>query len=103
MNRIKVGNKLISLGGRPTLGGFDYVLDALEIMENSVTKPKILQMYKDIAKKRNCRWESVEWGIRNFLREMRKNEKAVEVINEYGPNGETLYLLLFQFQEEGME
>lgn len=63
----RVGELLINFGIAPSLKGFQYIIDAVCLWDGEKTGEVI---YMEIAKKRECRADSVERAIRNAFRKL---------------------------------
>lgn len=99
----KVEYVLIELGIYPNLFGFDYICKAIEIINESTERMKIVDgLYVDIAKQFNSQKNRVERAIRHAIS---KIDKSSDAWNEYlgikeTTNSTFLYTLATRLKED---
>lgn len=72
--RKKVENALIEMGIYPNLKGFDYICEAVEILEKNNRDMKIVDgVYREVAEKVGANKLSVEKAIRHAITKADKN------------------------------
>lgn len=75
--RKKVENALIEMGIYPNLKGFDYICEAVEILEKNNRDMKIVDgVYQEIAEKLGVTKLSVERAIRHAITKVDKDGEA---------------------------
>jgi len=101
--RNKIENALLELGITPDLKGFDYIRSAVEIIQNSKERMKIVDgLYVDVAKEFKTTNTKVERAIRNaFTRLDTKSEAFTKYLNtDKLTNSALLYTLAYRLRED---
>lgn len=66
--RNKIENALIEMGIYPNLKGFDYICEAVEVLQKNNRNMKIVDgVYREVAEKVGARSVNVERGIRHAI------------------------------------
>lgn len=96
-----VENILIMLGVTPNLNGFDYICDAVDLINNSQKKIPMMELYDSVAEKRNTTVTHVERAIRYAI-----SKADLEVWFPFGgyrtTNSEFLFLLALKIKQGGI-
>lgn len=83
MERIEIEKKLLGIGANVSRKGFDYIVDAVEMIRND---PKCLEritkVYMEIGKARGTKWESVERCIRGEIEQIYDRNKELPKVLE---------------------
>lgn len=101
--RKKIENALFELGITPDLKGFDYICSAVEIIQNSEERMKIVDgLYVDVAKEFKTTSSRVERAIRSaFTRLDKESEAFTKYINsDRLTNSALLYTLAYRLKED---
>ena len=61
---------LMDAGITPNLMGFDYLIDAIEMINESSIKPQMSEIYMGIGEKCQIEWRCVERCIRTAIQKM---------------------------------
>lgn len=101
--RRKTEDVLIELGITPNLSGFNYICKAVEIINASKERIRIVDgLYADIAKEFNTTKIRVERAIRHAISKMDKESEAYKKylgIKEH-TNSAVLYTLAMRLKED---
>ena len=68
MDKVKIltENLLLEIGANPSLKGFEYIVDAIqELQQRPCLKYHMMTLYEIVAEKHNCKRENVERAIRS--------------------------------------
>ena len=99
----KVENVLIELGVTPNLSGFGYLCKAIEVINASNERMKLVDgVYAEVARKSNSTAYSVERGIRTAISKMNVGSDAWKKyvgVNDV-TNATVVYTLALRMKEE---
>ena len=108
--RKKCEEILLKLGIAPDLKGFNYIGDAVELINGESERIKITALYEIIASKRNDTYHKVERAIRHCVSRINPASQVfiecmgdVNIVKESNgnmPNGAFLYTLAYRLREE---
>lgn len=101
--RKKVEEILIKMGVYPNLLGFGYICKAIELINSSKERMKIVdRIYVDIAEEFNSSKSRVERNIRHAISKMDKNSEAYKqyIGIEDVSNSAVLYTLAINLRED---
>lgn len=84
MNKTMIEDALISMGVPVGNKGFNYIRDAIEILDEKGTNISIIkELYHDIAVRNKTTVQRVERAIRHNLELVRKNEETQDIVKHY--------------------
>lgn len=99
----KVENVLIELGVTPNLSGFGYLCKAIEVINGSKERMKLVDgIYVEVANQFNSTKHSVERGIRSAISRMNRDGEAWKKyvgVNDV-TNATVLYTLALRMKED---
>ncbi len=104
--RKKIENALFELGITPELKGFDYICSAVEIIQSTEERMKIVDgLYVDVAKEFKATNTKVERAIRSAFTRL---DKESEAFNKYlgisnMTNSALLYTLAYRLREDNTD
>ena len=68
--RENIEKLLMDAGITPNLMGFDYLIDAIEMINESSIKPQMSEIYLSLGEKYQIEWKCVERCIRTAINKM---------------------------------
>lgn len=105
INRDVVEDILIKIGIPANLNGFDYIADAIEILDKE-KNTKTTHLYHEVGKMHDTKWSCVERSIRHAFQVARSKGKLHEDVERYigyenKTNAASLAKLLLMAKREG--
>ena len=108
MNKVKIENALLAMGIKARTKGFNYIVDAIEMIDENENIGITKGLYPKIAEKRNVSTTSVERAIRHTFNTVRGEKGDYEYVNYYigfincggGASLRQLHMLLKRESEE---
>lgn len=82
----KVANALMAMGLLPNLNGFSYIMDAVCMVADDISKPvKVREIYDSVGKKHNVKAANVERNIRFCVSKIlhERNDFCMKYIGDY--------------------
>lgn len=82
----KAANALMAMGLFPNLNGFSYIVDAVCMVADDISKPiKVREIYESVGKKHNVKVDNVERNIRFCVSKIlhERNDFCMKYIGDY--------------------